>query len=201
MKDIWIPKLSISDCLVKVGPTFGDAGNTSYRHHENEYKTAVERDFTDGSTHGASHYCPCAEDATSTAAKSGAVAYARTAGEPRQAGSAYRGSGYCDRENDRSEQGGGVWDGSSAVAKKIISREDFANKVTRDRAALGTPGMRMPLWVRHLQFDGTGNMPAGSFMSWPSITQFDQARQSSRESVTSMLHPDRRWRFVGYSVR
>lgn len=96
---------------------------------------------------------------------------------------------------------GEVWDGSSAVAKKIISREDFVNKVTRDRAALGTPGMRMPLGVKHLQFDGTGNMPAGSFMNVAFDTQFSEARQSSRESVTFMLDPDRRWRFVGYSVR
>ncbi|MDR5740369.1 MULTISPECIES: DUF4019 domain-containing protein [unclassified Caballeronia] len=96
---------------------------------------------------------------------------------------------------------GEVWDGASAVAKKIITREDFVNKVTRDRAALGAPGIRMPMGVKHLQFDGTGNMPAGSFMSVAFETQFSDARQSSRESVTFILDPDRRWRFVGYAVR
>jgi hypothetical protein len=96
---------------------------------------------------------------------------------------------------------GEVWDAGSAVAKKVISREDFVSKVTRDRAALGTPGMRMPMGVKHLHFDGTGNMPAGWFMSVSFDTQFSQARQSAREVVTFMLDPDRVWRFVGYSVR
>ncbi|WP_244817650.1 DUF4019 domain-containing protein [Caballeronia sp. Lep1P3] len=96
---------------------------------------------------------------------------------------------------------GEVWDASSAVAKKVITREDFIGKITRDRAALGTPGMRMPMGVKHLHFDGSGNMPAGWFMSVSFDTQFSQARQSSREVVTFMLDADRTWRFVGYSVR
>jgi len=79
------------------------------------------------------------------------------------------------------KKAGEVWDGSSAVVKKIISREDFANKVTRDQAALGTPGMRMPLGVKHLQFDGTGNMPAGSFMSWASIPSSTRASVVARK--------------------
>ncbi|VXC98240.1 conserved exported hypothetical protein [Burkholderia sp. 8Y] len=96
---------------------------------------------------------------------------------------------------------GEVWDAGSAVAKKVITREDFVNKVTHDRAALGTAAMRMPMGVKHLHFDGTGNMPAGWFMSVSFDTQFSQARQSAREVVTFVLDPDRVWRFAGYSVR
>lgn len=96
---------------------------------------------------------------------------------------------------------GDVWDVSSDVAKRVIAREDFVSKVSRDRATLGTPGMRMPMGVKHLHFDGTGNMPAGWFMSVTFDTQFSQPQQPSREVVTFILDADRSWRFVGYSVR
>jgi hypothetical protein len=96
---------------------------------------------------------------------------------------------------------GDVWDASSAVAKKVITREGFVTKVSQDRGALGKPGLRMPMGVKHLHFDGTGNMPAGWFMSVAFDTQFSQARQSAREVVTFVLDADKVWRFAGYSVR
>jgi uncharacterized protein YneR len=61
--------------------------------------------------------------------------------------------------------------------------------------------MRMPMGVRHLRYDGTGNMPAGAFINVAFDTQFSNARQGSREMVTFMLDQDNMWRFVGYAVR
>jgi hypothetical protein len=96
---------------------------------------------------------------------------------------------------------GDVWDTGSPVAKKVIARDDFIGKITRDRGTLGDPGMRMPMGVRHLHYDGTGNMPAGAFLNVSFDTQFSNARQSSREMVTFMLDEDNVWRFVGYAIR
>ena len=101
---------------------------------------------------------------------------------------------------DRNETGQ-VWDQGSALAKRIISRDDFMKKVTHDRAQLGAPGMRMPLGVKHYRYDGTGNLPAGAYINVFFDTQFSQANQTSREMVTFILDPDNVWRFVGYSVR
>ncbi|SAL27652.1 membrane protein [Caballeronia arvi] len=94
-----------------------------------------------------------------------------------------------------------VWDQGSPIAKQIISRDDFVKKVTRDRSPLGSPGIRMPMGVKHYRYDGTGNMPAGAYINVLFDTQFSQAPQSSREMVTFILDSDNIWRFVGYTVR
>ncbi|WP_061133699.1 DUF4019 domain-containing protein [Caballeronia fortuita] len=96
---------------------------------------------------------------------------------------------------------GEVWDQASPIAKQIISRDDFMKKVTRDRAPLGAPGLRMPMGAKHYHYDGTGNMPAGAYINILFDTQFNQVSQSSREMVTFILDADKVWRFVGYSVR
>ncbi|WP_321800339.1 DUF4019 domain-containing protein [Caballeronia sp. J97] len=93
-----------------------------------------------------------------------------------------------------------VWDAASPIAKQIISREDFTKKVAHDRSPLGTPGVRMPMGVKHYRYDGSGNMPAGAYINVVFDTQFSQAAQSSREMVTFILDSDNMWRFVGYSV-
>lgn len=96
---------------------------------------------------------------------------------------------------------GEVWDQASPIAKQIISRDDFTKKITHDRAPLGTPGMRMPMGVKHYHYDGSGNMPAGAYINILFDTQFSQASRSAREMVTFILDSDKVWRFVGYSVR
>jgi hypothetical protein len=96
---------------------------------------------------------------------------------------------------------GEVWDSGSPVGKKVITRDDFIAKVEHDRGALGAPGIRMPMGLRHLRYDGTGNMPAGAFINVAFDTQFANAPQSSREMVTFMLDRDNIWRFVGYAIR
>jgi hypothetical protein len=96
---------------------------------------------------------------------------------------------------------GEVWDNASPVGKQVISRDDFLKKVMRDRGALGAPGMRMPMGVRHLRYDGSGKMPAGSFINVSFDTQFSNAPQSAREMVTFVLDADNNWRFVGYAIR
>ncbi|SAK45664.1 DUF4019 domain-containing protein [Caballeronia ptereochthonis] len=96
---------------------------------------------------------------------------------------------------------GEVWDGASPVAKRIISRDDFLNKIAHDRAQFGAPGMRMPMGIRHYRYDGTGKLPAGAYINVLFDTQFSQVAQSAREMVTFILDPDNVWRFAGYSVR
>ncbi|SAL44471.1 membrane protein [Caballeronia peredens] len=93
-----------------------------------------------------------------------------------------------------------VWDGASPVAKRIISRDAFVQKVAHDRAILGAPGMRMPMGIRHYRYDGTGNLPAGAYINVMFDTQFAQAKGSALEMVTFYLDADNIWRFVGYSV-
>ncbi|WP_157056157.1 DUF4019 domain-containing protein [Candidatus Burkholderia verschuerenii] len=95
---------------------------------------------------------------------------------------------------------GEVWDNASLIGKKVITRDDFIAKVAHDRGALGAPGMRMPMGLRYLRYDGTGNMPAGAFVNVAFDTQFANAPQSSREMVTFMLGQDNIWRFVGYAI-
>jgi long-subunit fatty acid transport protein len=99
------------------------------------------------------------------------------------------------------DRAGEVWDTASPVGKKVISRDDFLKKIAHDRGALGSPGMRMPMGVRHLRYDGTGNMPAGAFVNVSFDTQFGKLPQSSREMVTFILDADNNWRFVGYAIR
>ncbi len=96
---------------------------------------------------------------------------------------------------------GEVWDTASPVGKKVISRDDFLKKIAHDRGALGTPGMRMPMGLRHLRYDGSGNMPAGAFINVSFDTQFSNVPQSARENVTFILDADNNWRFVGYAIR
>ncbi|SAK43897.1 membrane protein [Caballeronia hypogeia] len=99
------------------------------------------------------------------------------------------------------DKAGEVWDQSSPIARQIIARDAFVKKIAHDRAPLGAPGMRMPMGVKHYQYDGTGNMPAGAYLNILFDTQFSQSAQSSREMVTFILDSDNVWRFVGYSVR
>lgn len=94
-----------------------------------------------------------------------------------------------------------VWDEASPVARQIISRDAFVQKVAHDRAALGAPGMRMPMGSRHYRYDGSGNLPAGAYINVRFDTQFTQAGRSASEMVTFILDSDDNWRFVGYSVR
>ncbi|BAN27182.1 DUF4019 domain-containing protein [Caballeronia insecticola] len=94
-----------------------------------------------------------------------------------------------------------VWDAASPIAKGIISRDAFVQKVSHDRAVLGEPGMRMPMGIRHFRYQSTGNLPAGAYINVTFETQFAQAKQSALELVTFFLDSDNIWRFAGYSVR
>ena len=94
-----------------------------------------------------------------------------------------------------------VWDDASPVAKRIISHDDFQRRIASDRALLGTPGMRMPLGVKHLRYDGSGNLPAGAYINVSFDTQFSKHNRSALEMVTLILDSDNIWRFAGYTVR
>lgn len=93
-----------------------------------------------------------------------------------------------------------VWDDASPVAKQIISREAFQQRIANDRALLGAPGMRMPLGVKHFRYDGSGNLPAGAYINVSFDTQFSKNSRSALEMVTFILDSDNIWRFAGYSV-
>ncbi|KMZ13320.1 Membrane-fusion protein [Candidatus Burkholderia humilis] len=99
-------------------------------------------------------------------------------------------------ENKASE----LWDTSSAITHKIVSRSDFVAKVASDRAALGTPGTRMPLGVRHLQTDGSGGAPADLYVNVAFDTRFSKTPRNMQEIITFVLEADNTWRFAGYSI-
>jgi hypothetical protein len=95
---------------------------------------------------------------------------------------------------------GEVWDISSSVTHKIVSRADFIARVASERAALGTPGTRMPLGVHHLRTDGKNGPPAGLYVNVTFDTRFSGAPRNVQEMLTFVLEADNVWRFAGYSI-
>jgi hypothetical protein len=95
---------------------------------------------------------------------------------------------------------GEVWDISSAVTHKIVSRQDFIARVGSQRAVLGTAGTRMPLGVHHLRIDGKSGVPAGLYVNVAFDTRFSGAARNVQEMVSFVLDADNVWRFAGYSI-
>lgn len=96
-----------------------------------------------------------------------------------------------------------VWDGSSVVAKRIVSRDAFVRQVAGARASLGQPLQRNWISVTRQQIEQTidpNAPPPGLYISVRFLTRFANG-QALVELVTFQLEADGIWRVAGYSVQ
>lgn len=97
---------------------------------------------------------------------------------------------------------GEVWDGASAVMKRVVPREEFVNQVSDERGRLGRPVDRGTAGVTRTQFPAGARVPQGMYVNVATPTRFQKsAGQVVRELVSFRLDEDRVWRVSGYSVR
>ena len=100
-----------------------------------------------------------------------------------------------------SQQAGSVWDGASAVARKAVTREVFANNVNADRTKLGALVSRGKPSITRVQYPAGASVPEGIYLNVSFPTRFANNAQPVRELVSFRLDEDKVWRASGYSVR
>lgn len=96
---------------------------------------------------------------------------------------------------------GEIWDGASAVMKRVVPREEFVRQVALDRQRLGAVQSRGDATVTRTRFAAGGQVPEGLYISVALPTRFGKQQQPVRELVSFRLDEDRTWRVSGYSVR
>ena len=96
---------------------------------------------------------------------------------------------------------GEVWDGASAVMKRVVPREEFVNQVSDERGRLGRPVDRGTAGVTRTQFPAGARVPQGIYVNVATPTRFQKSPGQVRELVSFRLDEDRVWRVSGYSVR
>lgn len=94
-----------------------------------------------------------------------------------------------------------VWDGASAVAKGMVTKDNFVKQIATDRTALGAPTERKQAAVTRAAYAAGGQVPAGNYINVVYATKFANAAQPVRELVSFHLDDDKTWRVSGYSVR
>jgi hypothetical protein len=99
------------------------------------------------------------------------------------------------------QQAGQVWDGASAVARKAVTREAFANSVNGDRNKLGALVSRGKPSITRVQYPAGAAVPEGIYLNVSFPTRFANNAQPVRELVSFRLDEDKVWRASGYSVR
>jgi hypothetical protein len=96
---------------------------------------------------------------------------------------------------------GEVWDGASAVMKRLVPRDEFINQVGSDRDRLGKPVDRGEPGVSRTQFPAGARVPQGMYVNVAMPTRFLKSPGPVRELVSFRFDEDRIWRVAGYSVR
>lgn len=99
------------------------------------------------------------------------------------------------------QQAATVWDGASAVARKAVTRDVFANNVNADRAKLGALVSRGKPSITRVQYPAGASVPEGIYLNVSFPTRFANNAQPVRELVSFRLDEDKVWRASGYSVR
>ena len=99
------------------------------------------------------------------------------------------------------QQAATVWDGASAVARKAVTRDVFANNVNADRAKLGALVSRGKPSITRVQYPAGASVPEGIYLNVSFPTRFANNAQPVRELVSVRLDEDKVWRTSGYSVR
>ena len=96
---------------------------------------------------------------------------------------------------------GEVWDGASAVMKRLVPRDEFINQVGSDSDRLGKPVERGEPDVSRTQFPAGARVPQGMYVNVATPTHFLKSPGPVRELVSFRFDEDRVWRVAGYSVR
>jgi len=94
-----------------------------------------------------------------------------------------------------------IWDGASAVAKGVVTREEFVRQIAADRQKLGAPATRQQVAVTRAAYAAGGQIPAGNYINVVYATKFANAPDPVRELVSFHLDADKTWRVSGYSLR
>ncbi|MET0580503.1 MAG: DUF4019 domain-containing protein [Pseudoxanthomonas sp.] len=94
-----------------------------------------------------------------------------------------------------------VWDGASAVAKAVVTKDAFVAQITTDRRKLGAPTERKQVAVTRSAYGPGAQVPAGNYINVVYATKFANAPQPVRELVSFHLDTDKTWRVSGYSLR
>ena len=94
-----------------------------------------------------------------------------------------------------------VWEGASAVAKRVVSKDNFVAQIAADRAKLGAVAERKQVAVTRAAYAAGGEVPAGNYINVVFATKFANMAQPVRELVSFHLDDDKTWRVSGYSVR
>ncbi|MGE8280138.1 MAG: DUF4019 domain-containing protein [Stenotrophomonas sp.] len=98
-------------------------------------------------------------------------------------------------------QAASVWDGASAVARKAVTRDQFASNVNADRAKLGALVSRGKPSITRVQYPAGAAVPEGIYLNVSFPTRFANNAQPVRELVSFRLDEDKVWRASGYSLR
>jgi len=93
-----------------------------------------------------------------------------------------------------------LWDGASAVAKRAVTRDNFASQVAAQRKRLGAVAGRGAAAVTRVRYNAGASVPEGLYVSVSFPTRFANAPQPVRELVSFRLDEDRIWRLAGYSL-
>jgi hypothetical protein len=98
---------------------------------------------------------------------------------------------------------GEVWDGASAVAKAIVTKQAFVQQITADRKTLGAPVERKQIGVSRTYHEANNpqGLPVGLYVTVAYATKFANSPQPVREIVSFHADDDKTWRVSGYSLR
>ena len=98
---------------------------------------------------------------------------------------------------------GEVWDGASAVAKAMVTKDAFVQQITADRKTLGALAERKQVGVSRTFYEANNpqGLPAGTYVTVAYASKFANAPQPVREIVSFHADNDKTWRVSGYSLR
>jgi len=98
-------------------------------------------------------------------------------------------------------QAANVWDGASAVARRAVTRDQFASNINTDRTRLGALVSRGKPSITRVQYPAGAAVPEGIYLNVSFPTRFANNAQPVRELVSFRLDEDKVWRASGYSLR
>lgn len=93
-----------------------------------------------------------------------------------------------------------LWDGASAVARRAVTRDNFASQIAAQRKRLGAVAGRGPAAVTRVRYNSGAAVPEGLYVNVSFPTRFANAPQPVRELVSFRLDEDKIWRLAGYSL-
>ena len=96
---------------------------------------------------------------------------------------------------------GSLWDQSSDVMQRAVTRDAFIAGVQSERNKLGTVQSRNRVRMFPAVSKGDKQLPAGRYLTVNFATQFSNAQQKMLETVSYHFDKDSQVRLSGYTVR